>query len=96
MAAGFRSPFFIWVGGLSAPGGSGPEPPEPPDPGCPCTEYNREGTLVNSWLVNTCEAAKASLPFTIPMFRLYRFGYEPQLYKQTATLSKQFTRKGCM
>jgi hypothetical protein len=49
MAAGFRSPFYIWVGGLSALGGSGPEPPEPPAVLCPCPEYKHDSTLTNQF-----------------------------------------------
>jgi hypothetical protein len=54
--AGFRSPFFIWVGGLTAPGGSGPTPPIPPDPtppGCVCVDYTQDPTLVNAFAVDT-------------------------------------------
>ena len=47
MAAGFRSPFYIWVGGLNAVSGSGPNPPEPEL--CTCPTYKRDGTLTNQF-----------------------------------------------
>jgi hypothetical protein len=46
MAAGFRSPFFLWIGGISAPGGSGPTPP--PDL-CDCPDYKQPQTLTNAF-----------------------------------------------
>ena len=46
MAAGFRSPFFLWVGGLNAPGGSGPVPPPVL---CDCPDYVHEPTLANGF-----------------------------------------------
>jgi hypothetical protein len=45
MAAGFRSPFFLWVGGLSS--GSGVTPPIPEV--CPCPDYKHDVTLVNQF-----------------------------------------------
>lgn len=89
MAAGFRSRVFWWFTGYSA-GGSGPV-----EPGCPCPEYKVDGTLVNTWRSDTCETSMASLPFTIPMFRLYRLGYQPRTYKQEATLVNAWVRKAC-
>lgn len=44
MAAGFRSPFYIWVGGLSAPSGV-----VPPVDLCTCPTYKRDGTLTNQF-----------------------------------------------
>jgi hypothetical protein len=46
--AGFRSPFYIWVGGLNAVGGVGPNPPEPVL--CPCPEYKVDATLSNQFM----------------------------------------------
>lgn len=40
MAAGFHSPFFLWVGGISAPTGT-------PSVGCPCPPWKNEQTLAN-------------------------------------------------
>jgi hypothetical protein len=53
MAAGFRSPFFRWIGGISAPGGSGPEPPTPGPELCPCPDYGHDSTLTNQFTTET-------------------------------------------
>jgi hypothetical protein len=95
MAAGFRSPFFIWVGGLSAPGGSGPEPPDPNPTGCICPSYTRDGSLTNNWVSDTCNVSRASLPYTIPIFRLYILGPITISYKIPATLVNAWTRGAC-
>jgi len=98
MAAGFRSPFFIWVGGLAAPGGGGPNPPIPPDPtppGCVCVDYTRDGSLSNNWVSDTCNVSRASLPYTIPIFRLYMLGPITSSYKIPATLANAWTRGAC-
>jgi hypothetical protein len=42
MAAGFRSPFFFWIGGLSVPTGVVPIV-------CPCPEYKHDTTLANQF-----------------------------------------------
>ena len=86
MAAGYRSYAFRWLTGLSVPSASDE---------CPCPEYKVDGTLANTWRSDTCETSMASLPFTIPMFRLYRLGYQPRTYKQEATLVNGWARKAC-
>ena len=95
MAAGFRSPFFIWIGGLSGTSGSGPIPPEPPVVLCPCPEYNRDGSLTNQWISQSCDVGYSSLPYTLPIFRLYVFTPETETYTQSATLTNAWQRKGC-
>lgn len=87
--AGYRSLAFRWFTGYSV----GVEPPA--EGGCPCPEYKVDGTLANTWRSDTCETSMASLPFTIPMFRLYRLGYQPRTYKQEATLVNAWARKAC-
>ena len=69
MAAGYRSYAFRWLGGISAPVDS-------PSTGCECPPWNVPATLSNSWLTNTVECSndEASLPFTLPVFRLYELG----------------------
>jgi hypothetical protein len=44
MAAGYRSPFFRWVGGINAPSGV-----IPPINLCTCPEFKPDGTLVNAF-----------------------------------------------
>jgi hypothetical protein len=88
MAAGFRSPFFIWVGGLSAPVDS-------PSTGCECPTYKRDGSLSNNWVSDTCNVSRASLPYTIPIFRLYMLGPIASSYKVPATLANAWQRKAC-
>jgi hypothetical protein len=95
MAAGFRSPFFIWVGGLSAPGGSGPEPPDPDPTVCICPSYTRDGSVINQWISQSCDVGYSSLPYTLPIFRLYVFTPETESYTQSATLTNAWQRKAC-
>jgi len=86
MAAGYRSYAFRWLTGYSVPAGGS---------GCPCPEYKVDATLASTWRSDTCETSMASLPFTIPMFRLYRLGYQSRIYKQEATLVNGWARKAC-
>jgi len=95
MAAGFRSPFFIWIGGLSAVGGSGPVPPDPDPNGCVCPTYKRDGSLSNSWVSDSCNVGHPSLPYTIPIFRLYMLAPIVSSYKVPATLTNAWQRKAC-
>jgi len=88
MAAGFRSPFFIWVGGLSAPGGS-------PSTECECPTYTRDGSVINQWISQSCDVGYSSLPYTLPIFRLYVFTPETESYTQSATLTNAWQRKAC-
>ncbi len=87
--AGYRSLAFWWFTGYSV------EVEPPVDTGCSCPEYKVDGTLANTWRSDTCETSMASLPFTIPMFRLYRLGYQSRSYKQDATLVNAWVRKAC-
>jgi hypothetical protein len=93
MAAGFRSPFFIWVGGLAAPGGVGPFPPTPTP--CPCPTYGYDGSLSNNWVTDTSQCSALPLPYTIPMFRLYMLSPVISTYKTSATLTNAWQRKAC-
>lgn len=87
--AGYRSLAFRWFTGYSV------EVEAPVETGCPCPEYKVDGTLASTWRSDTCETSMASLPFTIPMFRLYRLGYQSRTYKQEATLVNAWVRKAC-
>lgn len=46
MAAGYRSAFYRWVGGISNPS-TGPLPPEPVL--CTCPTYTHDATLTNQF-----------------------------------------------
>jgi hypothetical protein len=88
MAAGFRSPFFIWVGGLSAP-------VDNPSTECVCPTYTRDGSLSNQWTSDTCNPLRPELLLTIPMFRIYRFGSNVLTYKTDSTLTNQWGKRNC-
>jgi hypothetical protein len=88
MAAGYRSFAFRWLGGLSAPVDS-------PSTGCECPTYKRDGSLSNNWVSDTCNVSRASLPYTIPIFRLYMLGPIASSYKIPATLANAWQRKAC-
>ena len=85
MAAGYRSYAFRWLGGLSTPTSSG----------CVCPTYKHDGSLSNQWTSDTCDPLRPDLPFTIPIFRLYRFGSNVLTYKTDSTLTNQWGRRNC-
>jgi hypothetical protein len=85
MAAGYRSYAFRWLGGLSTPTSNG----------CVCPTYKRDGSLSNNWVSDTCNVSRASLPYTIPIFRLYMLGPIASSYKIPATLANAWQRKAC-
>ena len=85
MAAGYRSYAFRWLGGLSTPSSNG----------CVCPTYKRDGSLSNNWVSDTCSVSRASLPYTIPIFRLYMLGPIASSYKIPATLANAWQRKAC-
>jgi hypothetical protein len=86
MAAGYRSYAFRWLTGLSVPSASDE---------CPCPEYKVDGTLTNTWRSDSCDPLRPDLPFTIPIFRLYRFGTNVITYKADSTLVNQWNRGNC-
>lgn len=87
MAAGYRSYAFRWLGGLSAP-------VDTPSELCPCPEYSRDGTLFNSWKTDVL-SNRPSLPYTIPIFRLYAYTPVMNSYSTPATLTSGWVRKAC-
>ena len=86
--AGYRSLAFWWFTGYSVE-------VEPPVVLCPCPEYNRDGSLTNQWISQSCDVGYSSLPYTLPIFRLYVFTPEAETYTQSATLTNAWQRKGC-
>jgi hypothetical protein len=88
MAAGYRGFAFRWLGGLSAPVDS-------PSTGCECPTYKHDGSLSNQWTSDSCDTLRPDLPFTIPIFRLYKFGSQPITYKTDQTLVNQWGRGTC-
>ena len=88
MAAGYRSYAFRWIGGLSAPVDS-------PSTGCECPTYKRDGSFSNSWVSDSCNVGHPSLPYTIPIFRLYMLAPIVSSYKVPATLTNAWQRKAC-
>jgi hypothetical protein len=93
MAAGFRSPFFRWVGGLSAGGGVGPLPPIPPVL-CTCPEYKHDpttgctftfdGTLSNGFKLDGSLSNQFKLNETLS-----------NQFSGEQTLSNQWGRRNC-
>lgn len=88
---GFQSYAFRWFFGYSV--GGGPLPPEPVL--CPCPEYNVDATLNNQWVSDSCNTVGPSLPFTIPIFSLYKFGNQSLAYKTDQTLINQWGKRNC-
>jgi len=84
MAAGYRSYAFRWLGGLSTP-----------STGCECPTYKRDGSVINQWISQSCDVGYSSLPYTLPIFRLYVFTPETESYTQSATLTNAWQRKAC-
>lgn len=87
--AGYRSLAFRWFTGYSV------EVEPPVNTGCPCSDYKVDETLSNAWNIDTCNPLRPDLPFTIPIFRLYRFGSNVLTYKTDSTLSNQWGRRNC-
>lgn len=85
MAAGYRSYAFRWLGGLSVPTSNG----------CVCPTYKRDGSLSNNWVSDSCNVGHPSLPYTIPIFRLYMLAPIVSSYKIPATLTNAWQRKAC-
>ena len=57
---------------------------------CPCPSYGHDATLVNAWTSVSCNLDFQSLPYTLPIFRLYMIAQYNFLYKNNATLYNQF------
>ena len=87
--AGYRSLVFRWFTGYSV------EVEPPVDTLCPCPEYKVDATLFNTWTSDSCNTLRPDLPFTIPIFRLYKFGSQPITYKTDQTLVNQWGRGTC-
>jgi len=93
MAAGFRSPFFRWVGGLSAGGGVGPLPPIPPVL-CTCPEYKHDPTTGCLFVPD----GTLSNQFELGVSLSNQFKSSESIanqFKSDQTLTNQWGRGGC-
>lgn len=87
MAAGYRSYAFSWFTGYASDVIT-------PAPGCPCPVYRNDETLSDNWISDACNVNLPSLPYTIPIFRLYMLVRENLPYKSEATIYNQFLFDG--
>jgi hypothetical protein len=89
MAVGFRSPFFIWVGGLNSPSGV-----TPPSNLCTCPDYRHDPTTGCTFKLDGTLSNAFKLDGSLTnAFKLD--GSLSSTFKNDQTLTNQWGRRNC-
>ena len=86
MAAGFRSPFFFWVGGITAS--------VPVQPGCECPSWITKQENICGW-TDTATLTDSYIESVTNIDNAIRDNSLSDNSVTSETLPKLFTRKGC-